>query len=236
MRRLRFVAGLFVLLALSMPSATYAQQSLNLYVGGFTPVGEDSRGRRDGRTDDVLLNNLDFLLFDIKDFNGGTVGAEYLVGVGDYLDAGLGVGYYKRTVGTVDADFVNPDGSEIQQDLRLRIVPFTATVRFLPFSRRAAVQPYVGAGVGIFNWRYSEVGDFVYPSDLSIRPGRFVGSGTATGPVVLGGVRFPVSNWDIGGEIRYQRATGDLPLDQEFSSDRIDLGGWTYAATFNIRF
>jgi hypothetical protein len=40
----------------------------------------------------------------------------------------------------------------------------------------------------------------------------------------------------VGGEIRYQRAHGDLPSDQGFSGRRIDLGGWTYAATFNVRF
>jgi hypothetical protein len=237
MRRLPAVVG-FVALAAGflVPSTASAQQSLNIYLGGFTPNGADARVRQNGRSDDVLVNNLDFLAFNIKDFNGGTVGAEYLVGLGEWLDAGLGVGVYKRSVPSVYADFVNDNGSEIEQSLKLRIVPFTATIRVLPFGRSAPVQPYVGAGIGVFNWRYSESGSFVDFADNSIFNDSFVGKGTATGPVVLGGMRIPVGPWDVGGEVRYQKARGDLPADQDFSANQIDLGGWTYAATFNIRF
>ena len=70
------------------PSPAFAQQSLNVYLGGFVPRGEDTRV--DG---DVLLNDLDFFLFDIKNFNGGTVGGVhcYIPGVGspfDHIDTG----------------------------------------------------------------------------------------------------------------------------------------------------
>lgn len=231
MRRLSIVVGWVVLVSAAAPAPSEAQQSLSFHLGGFTPRGEDARDR-----DDVLRNNLDFLAFDIKDFNGFTAGAEYLVGVGEWLDAGLGVGIYRRTVPSVYADLENSDGSEIEQDLKLRVVPFTATVRFLPLGRTSGVQPYIGAGVGVFNYRYSETGEFVDLTDHSIFRDSFVGSGTATGPVILGGVRFPLGAWGVGGEIRYQAAEGDLPSDQGFSGSKIDLGGWTYAATFNVRF
>ena len=65
---------------------------------------------------------------------------------------------------SVYRDFVNTNGAEIAQDLKLRIVPFTATVRFLPIGR-GGVEPYVGGGLGVFNWRYSETGEFVDFSD-----------------------------------------------------------------------
>ena len=233
MRRLPVVVGFFALVAaLFAPATAHAQQSLNLSLGGFSPNGFDARSQ----STDVLVNNLDFLAFNIKDFKGGTFGAEYLVGLNEWLDAGLGVGIYKRSVPSVYADFVNDNGSEIEQSLKLRIIPFTATLRVLPFGRSAPVRPYIGAGIAALNWRYSESGQFVDFQDSSIFPGSFVGKGTATGPVFLGGVRFPVGSWDIGGEVRYQKAEGDLPSDQFFSADKIDLGGWTYAATFNIRF
>jgi outer membrane protein W len=138
-------------------------------------------------------------------------------------------------VPSVYLDLVNEDGTEIEQDLKLRIVPWTATVRFLPLGRSAPIQPYIGAGVGVFQWRYSESGQFV-AVDGTIFRDSFVGSGATAGPVVLGGVRFPVGSWLIGGEVKYQKAEGSLPADQEFSADKIDLGGWTYAATFGIRF
>ena len=46
--------------------------------------------------------------------------------------------------------WVNSNFSEIEQEFKLRIVPFTATFRFLPLGRKGAVQPYIGGGVGVF--------------------------------------------------------------------------------------
>lgn len=231
MRRLSIVLGLVAVVSAAAPASSYAQQAVSFHLGGFTARGEDGRD-----PNDVLRGNLDFLSFNIKDFNGVTAGAEYLVGIGEFLDAGLGVGIYRRTVPSVYSNFVNANRSEIEQDLKLRVVPFTATVRFLPLGRSNGIQPYVGAGVGILNYRYSESGEFVDFSDGSIFRDSFVGSGTATGPLVLGGVRFPLGAASLGGEVRYQGAKGDLPSDQGFSGTKIDLGGWTYAATFTVRF
>ena len=70
---------------------------------------------------------------------------------------------------------------------------------------------------------------------MSIRaPHRPVVTGTSTGPVVLGGVRFGGESLTAGGEIRYQKAEGDLSSD--FAGNRIDLGGWTYNFTIGVRF
>src|SRR4051794_22935782 len=101
MRRLRGTLGFLVLcVGVLAPSAGYAQQSLNFSLGGFVPKGEDSR-----ESDDVLINNLcciaNPLSFDVSDFHGASFGAEYLVGLGQFFDAGLGVGYFKRSVPSV---------------------------------------------------------------------------------------------------------------------------------------
>ena len=210
-----------------------AQQSLNLYIGGFTPRAEDARNG-----DDVLVQNRDFLVFNTNDFNGGTFGGDWLIALGDKFDAGLGLGFYQRTVPTVYTAFLNSNGSEIEADLKLRVVPFTATVRLLPFGHHAAIQPYIGGGVGVFAWRYSETGQFVdfSTSAHTIFRGNFVGSGSQAGPVVLGGVRVPMGPIAVGGEIRYQSAEDTLPADQSFAGSKIDLGGLSYLFTFNIRF
>ena len=231
MRRLT-TTGLVILVVLGFvgtPVAS-AQQQISFAVGGFSPRSVDAR-----TTGDVLVNNLDFLAFRVSDFGGPLFGAEYLTGLGDHFDAGIGVGFYQRTVPTVYNDFTNSNGTEIEQDLKLRVVPFTATVRWLPMGHHNGVEPYIGAGVGVFNYRYSESGQFL-ATDNSIFRGTFVGSGTATGPVILGGVRVPVGSWGVGGEIRYQSASGTLPADQDFSGTKIDLGGFTYTFTINVRF
>ena len=231
MRRL-ITASLLALVVLGIfgTGVASAQQQLSFSVGGFSPRSEDAR-----TSSDVLVNNLDFLAFRISDFSGPLFGAEYLAALGNNFDAGLGVGFYQRTVPTVYNDFTNSNGSEIEQDLKLRVVPFTATVRWLPLGHHNGVEPYIGAGVGVFNYRYSESGQFL-ATDTSIFRGTFVGSGTATGPVILGGIRVPVGSWGVGGELRYQSAEGKLPADQDFAGSKIDLGGITYTFTINIRF
>jgi opacity protein-like surface antigen len=230
MRRLLTFAAVLIAATLAVPSNSYAQQAVSLYLGGFVPRGLDGRD-----FDDVLLVNHDFLDFRLRDFNGPTVGGEWLVGLGEKFDAGLGVGFYSKTVHSADLDFENPDGSLIRQDLKLRTVPFTATIRYLPLGRSDAFEPYIGAGVGVLRYRYREAGEFADDTG-GLTFGTFTGSGAATGPVILGGARFPVGSVSVGGEIRYQYAKGDLPSDQGFSGQTIDLGGFSYLATLKIRF
>lgn len=222
-----FMVGCLLALA---PAPARAQQAINLSFGGFVVTGEDARV--DG---DVLIANRDILSFDVKDFNSGSVGAEWLLSFGEFVEAGVGAAFTTRTVPTVYSDFVNRDGSEIAQDLKLRVAPVTATVRVLPFGRSRAVQPYVGGGVGFFAYRYSEVGDFVDFTDRSVFRDRFVASGTKAGPVALAGIRFPIGDrWSLGGEVRYQKASADL--SEEFLGSKLDLGGFHYLGTLHVKF
>ena len=221
------VAAAAILLA---PSIASAQQALNFSVGGFVPTGHDGRDH-----DDVLVNNQDFLAFKIDDFTGATFGAEWLAGLGDKFEAGLGTGYYARTVPAVYLDFVNSNGSEIEQDLKLRVVPFTATIRFLPLGHRNGIQPYFGGGVGVLAWKYSETGEFL-ATDSTIFRGDFDTSGSTTGPLFLGGVRVPIGTWGLGFELRHQWAEGKIPAADDFAGTSIDLGGFTYNFTVHVRF
>ncbi len=221
------VAGTAVL----MPAAdAAAQQTLNLSLGYFAVRGADARVEGD-----VINTNSTFLAFDVEDFNTASIGGEWLVPLGEYLEAGAGISFSRRTVPSVYQAFVDVDGSEIEQDLRLRMVPIDFTVRVLPLGQRNALQPYFGAGLGVVNWRYSEFGDFIdFGNDNEIFPGQFVADGSATGPVVLGGLRFGGETMSVGGEIRYRSAEGDL--DENFAAPQIDLGGWTYNFTIGVRF
>src|SRR5580704_14467201 len=133
---------------------TSAQQSINVYVGGFVPNSINNRN-----TDDVLFQDVQFLTFNPRDFNGPTAGVEYLVGLSDLFDEGLGVGIYSRSSTAVDTFCVQSNGADIVSQLGLRIVPFTATFRYLPLGHHDAFVPYIGAGVGILNWRYTEAGN-----------------------------------------------------------------------------
>jgi opacity protein-like surface antigen len=207
-------------------------QAFGFNLGYFAIKGDDGRSE-----DDVLFRNKDSLIFDTKDFNGAAIGAEWLIGLGEYLEGGVGVSFYQKTVPSIYGALVQDDGTEIEQDLKLRIVPITATVRFLPIGRRNPIQPYVGAGIGFYNWRYSETGEFVDFNNDVFRA-TFEADGNEVGPVVLGGIRFSASEqWLVGGEVKWQDAKGDTGgIDAGFLGDEIHLGGWTTSFTLHFKF
>ena len=220
-------------LTLWLGTPAWAQQSsLSLNLGYFALRGEDTR-----ISDDVITENLGLFAFGLDQFNNASVGAEWRVGLGEYVEAGLGVGLYQQTVFSVYDDFVNVDGTEIAQDFKLRVTPVTATARFFPFGQRSALQPYAGVGVGFFNWRYSEVGEFIDFNTFDVFRDRFVAKGNDVGAVYLGGVRVLAgSRYAVGVEVRFQDVQGVVGLDQGFLDERIDLGGLTTSFTFDVRF
>ena len=238
---LRVISTGMVLLGLLVTSApAQAQdQGFSISLGYFAPRGEESRV-----SGDVLNANRCFdtvslcepLLFDVGDFGGATVGGEYLIGIGQYVEAGVGAGFYQRTVPSIYEFVTRPDDTEIEQELKLRVVPLTATVKFVPTGRDASFQPYVGAGIAALRWSYSETGEFVDPVTSEIYRGPFSADGTKVAPVIFGGLRAPVgASTMLGGEVRYQKADVELP-DGEFNGDRLDLGGLTFQANLTWRF
>ena len=231
----RLALGLLVLCGSAQPAL--AQQTLNFNFGYFSVRGEDARIDRDGDRDrDVLLANRTFLTFEVDEMSGGTAGVEWLIPLGNYIEAGAGIAYSRRTVPSVYTGFQANDGSEIAQDLRLRIIPTALTFRVLPLGQSSAFQPYIGGGLGIYNWRYSETGDFIDfgSSNRRVIRGSFVASGTETAPMALAGIRFAGDSLSVGGEVRYQQAEGEV--GEEFAADKIDLGGWVYQLTVGLRF
>jgi hypothetical protein len=53
----------------------------------------------------------------------------------------------------------------------------------------------------------------------------------------MAGIRVPVTRaFFLGGEVRYLDANAPLDPTVGFLGDRIDLGGISYLATFNIKF
>ena len=106
-----------IVAAVMAPAQASAQQTINFSIGGFSPRPEDARNRQD-----VLVQDRSFLDFNIGDLSGATVGGEWLIGLGDNFDAGLGVGFFQHT--TLAADRFNEfqgTGEPIVADLGLNL-------------------------------------------------------------------------------------------------------------------
>ena len=223
-------AALLVLaVAFGLPAPASAQQTISVQVGAFLPKGENSRV-----TGDVLDVNREYLIFDFGDFNGLLVSGDWSFALGEYLEASAGFGYYQSTVPAIYREWINEDGSEIEQDLTLRIMPATAVVRVLPLGARQAFQPYFGGGLAVYFWRYTETGEFLGTDD-SVFSDTFEASGTSVGPIAVFGLRGVVSQSAvIGIEGRYQWGEGDL--SQDFLGEKVNLGGFSILGTFGFRF
>jgi opacity protein-like surface antigen len=245
MRRRIAVAGLVVAgLLVCAPRAVQAQDSLfGFHIGGFIPRGFDGRDIND----DVLRANTEFLDYftcdnsdPIRCFNGFTFSGEYLLGLGDYLEAGVSVGYYKQKEAARYIDFTDVDNTEIINDTTFENIPVAVTLRAFPIGRTTPVQPYVGGGVVFHRWGYKEEGEFIDFTPGAGRPifvGEFEDDGTAVGATVLGGVRAPIGpNFFVGGEVRWQSGTGDLDPDLTFAANELDLGGVTVMAGVHFKF
>jgi hypothetical protein len=245
-RAVRVVIIWSALAALAAPASAQVVHSFGFGGGVFVPRGFDTRV--DG---DVLVANLTqpellpgvtgSLEFNIKKFRSYPIFGEWNVAFGKHLELGFGLAYQQRAVPSRYRDLVNgaQNNADIEQTLRLRVIPATAVVRFLPVGDAGAVQPYAGAGLAILSFRYAEAGEFVDTADFAIFQDRFVASGTTGGAVLLGGPRMP-----MGGDIyaftiegRYQVAKADTGgINAGFLGDRIDLGGGSLTFGFLIRY
>jgi hypothetical protein len=241
MRRQASVAGLLVTTLLGAPVAAHADSLLGFHLGGFFLRAEDAR--TDG---DVLVENLSFRTLiegeldgPLAVFNGLFLSGEYLHGFGDYIEAGVSVGYHEGDALSVYSDFEEVDGTEIEQTTKVRTIPVGVSVRAFPIGRTTPVQPYVGGGVNFYSWRYAETGEFIDFSQPSLPVFRdsFVDEGSAVGPLFLAGVRAPIGErLMVGGEFRWQGGTADLDPALNFAGNKLDLGVMTFVAGVHFRF
>jgi len=217
-------------LTASAPSA-YAQQTVNLSVGRFLMP------RVDRIETDILLIEHNDLVFDISDFSSTALGGEWLVPIGTLLEIGAGVSFSRRTVSTYHVRVMHMDGSRIPRDLSLRQMPVALTARVLPLRQTYRVQPYIGGGVALINWRFSESGDFVDARGNVFRGEHYTATGTAAGPLLLFGMRVAGETLAFGAESRYQSARGNFgPVFGRVAEPDIDLEGWTLQLTAGVRF
>jgi hypothetical protein len=172
-----------------------------------------------------------------SDWQGFTGGIAYFTKVAPNVEIGVSLDGYSRQLDTSYRRYARPDGSEIYQTLRLRMVPMGLSIRFVPTGRRARVAPYLEFGGDLISYKYEAFGDFIdfRDDDLPVLDDSFVSDGFGLGFHAAAGLKIPINHdFSIVGEGRYQRAKDDMPDD--FPFNEIDLSGWSATVGFNIRF
>jgi len=224
-------------LVLAVPASASAG-NLTIRAGGFFPRAESNLFddisdlyTREGSGDEQPPG------IQKSDWAGFTGGIAYFSKVAPNVELGVSVDGYGRQIDTSYRNYTRPDGSEVQQTLRLRMVPIGLSVRFGPTSRRARLAPYLEVGGDAISYKYEAFGDFIdfFDPDLAILADSFVSEGFGFGFHVAGGLKVPINpDFSIVGEGRYQRAKHQMADD--FRNNEIDLGGWSATVGFNIRF
>ena len=98
-----------------------------------------------------------------------TFGGEWLFGVSDYLEAGVGVGYYQtHRAERLPRLSSTPNGAEIEQDLKLRMVPITAPCASCRSAAARRSSPTSAAASASSTGATREIGEFVDSSDDTI--------------------------------------------------------------------
>jgi len=227
MQTKKTIVALSAGLLLAAPAAL-GEGGLDVRVGAFLP---DAKGNIFADTQE---------LFGTKkaDWRGVSGGVDFNLGLSSNVELGFGIDAYSRTLDTVYVDFERPSGDDINQTLKLTVVPLSVSLKVVANNHRGAVSPYLLAGVDAYFWQYEEDGDFIDfgSPDLEIGSDFFESSGVAPGFHVGGGVRVPVGDdIKITAEARYNFAK-EVDMGDDFSRNRIDVSGLAVTVGVNVRF
>ncbi len=199
-------------------------RSFNLKIGTFWP---DMKS-------DLWDENLYDLTFDKEDMRGLYLGAEFEVFMNRYASFSLEAGHYSKKIYTIYSQYELDDGTALNHDINLSIYSFEAGMKLYPMGHRGVFNPYIGAGVGLYAWKYIQGGDFIDYDDYSVYEGEAVTETVTPGFFGKAGFvyRFQRSV-GISFEAKYTYLKGNLSELFE-GYGKLDLNGLTLSVGVNL--
>lgn len=222
------VLGALLVAGLASLLPTPARASgLELRIGGMAP-----RAKSILFDDSVALYQVEK-----KDFQGAFGGIEFTKSLAPNLELGLCVDGYGREIPSFYRDYTRPSGRDIEQTLRLAIVPVSAIVRIVPAGRYRTWTPYLGVGVSAISWQYEEFGDFIDfgQRDFPVVADSFKSKGVTTGLVLNAGLRYRI-NEDFQVTADFRNFSGKQKMGGDFAPNEIDLSGSAVTVGFRLTF
>ena len=188
----------------------------------------------------------DQLTLEKSSFNAASMGLEFAANLTPRLDLVGGMDLHRTRTPSEYRRFIDNRGLPIQQTTALNQVNFTGSMKvaLLPKGRAISrlawiprtVVPYVGAGGGIGQYKFEQIGDFVDFQDNRVFADFFRSTGWAPIAHGFGGVDVQVfSKMLVSFEGRYSWSKASL--DQDFIDfEPIDLGGRKFGVGFHFVF
>ena len=180
------------------------------------------------------------LTLDRVDMLGPFVTGEVGIRTTPRLDEVLGLGTSRVEASSEVRDWVDENDLPIAQTTTLRVVPFTASLRFYPLNRGRQISslawipdrttPYIGVGGGAAWYRLRQEGEFVQEDPETDSGIIFADSYVSNSAVAVGHVFGGVEHWitqrvGIGLEGRY--SVGKATPEGDFRDwDNLDLSGF----------
>ena len=194
---------------------------------------------------DIFHQITDQLTLDRSDFSSATFGMALAISVSPRNDVVFDVTYSNVNRGSEFRDWIDNNDQPIQQSTSLRRIPLTVGFRHYLTSRgrslgRYAWIPaprslYMGAAIGMMEYKFAQDGDFVDFGTLNVFPDHY--ESQAWTPVAHGtlGLDMGLGSFTmLNLEARYTWAKA--PMSSDFKDfDRIDLSGVSFTAGLAFR-
>ena len=238
--------------------------ALALFVSTVAPAAAQERGKDFlfGRPDwslavrggyayanansDVFEFATNNLTLNRRDFSGMAFGADLSYSIRSNLDLVLGISYAGASKKSEFRRWEDNNKLPIEQTTKFSRLPVTASLKWYLASRGRSVgrfawipakyTPYVGAGVGMVQYTFEQVGDFVDFQNNNVFKHDYTSSDWAKTAHVLAGLDYSLGpRWALTTEARYSWAKADLG-DAFSGFGPIDLSGFTTTVGLFIRF
>lgn len=178
-------------------------------------------------------DNKDIFTGDVKDLQDALFGADVLWTINPNLSLMFEGEYFD---GSTTQFYRDPSLSDLGHESSLSLTPLKVGVVVYPVGRRAPVVPYLGAGGGLYWWRYREAGQFFNFDTSEVTSQTYGADGVVAGYFLLAGLDIPVRPyWSFFVEGQWQQLHATLNGDFAGFGD-LDLSGTELSAGFAWRF
>jgi outer membrane protein W len=174
------------------------------------------------------------LAFNKQDMLASYYGLEYESYFSRNLSFTIEGGYYEKTHYSQYSEYEYDDGTPIFQNLSLEILSLELDLKIYPIGHQRYFCPFIGAGVGIYHWKYEQWGEFINFDDDTVEEGYADTSTYTPGFNVKGGFTFRIRrSVGISFEAKYQYLKGELSSFFE-GFDKLDLNGVLFNLGINF--